>query len=132
MGLGPVWIKIGMTINFSVLKTDCFQFSIQRCCSSRMHPDVLPWVAWCYGSHPFLWHPMCQLTSQSGIQQGDPLGPFHFALVLHKVAGAIKRDTECSQLSYQTWYLNNGILAGIHWQKLVLNTGVTTSSWPIC
>ena len=48
---------------------------------------------------------MGQLTSQSGVQQGDPLGPFLFALVLHKVAGAIKEDTECSQLLYQAWYL---------------------------
>ena len=55
---------------------------------------------------------MGQLTSQSGVQQGDPLGPFLFALVLHKVAGAIKGDTKCSQLSYQAWYLDDGILTG--------------------
>ena len=40
------------------------------------------------------------------------MGPFLFALVLHKVAGAIKEDTECSQLLYQAWYLDDGILAG--------------------
>ena len=42
---------------------------------------------------------MGNLTSQSGEQQGDPIGPFLFALVLNKVAGAFKEDTECSQLS---------------------------------
>ena len=55
---------------------------------------------------------MGQLTSQSGVQQGDPPGPFLFSLVWHKVAGAIKEDTECNHLLFQTWYLDNGILAG--------------------
>ena len=71
--------------------------SLQRCCSTGMCKAfprfasmgcLVLWVS------PFLWHTMGQLTSQSGVQQGDPLGPFLFALVLHKVAGAIKEDTE--------------------------------------
>ena len=48
----------------------------------------------CLVFHPFLWHSMGQLTSQSVVQQGDSLGPFLFTLVLHKVAEAIKGDTE--------------------------------------
>ena len=71
---------------------------LQECAKHFL--DLLPWVPWCYCSHPFLWHIMGQLTSQSGVQQGDPLGPFLFSLVLHKVAGAIKKDTECNQLLY--------------------------------
>ena len=38
-------------------------------------PELLPWVGWCYGSHPTLWHPLGQLSSETGVQQGDPLGP---------------------------------------------------------
>ena len=56
---------------------------------------------------------MGQLTSQSGVQQGDPLhGSFSVCIGFAKVAGAIKEDTECSQLLYQAWYLDDGILAG--------------------
>ena len=52
---------------------------------------------------------MGQFTSQLGMQQGpSALGPFLFALVLHKAAGANK---EGSQRLYQAWYLDDGILA---------------------
>ena len=45
-------------------------------------PELFPWAFWCYGSHPLLWHPLGHLSSQSGVQQGDPLDPLFFALVL--------------------------------------------------
>ena len=103
MELEPVWKSFGMTGVMKVDFKNAFNLVsrdavLQEC--ANHFPDLLPWVAWCYGSHPFLWHTMGQLTSQSGVQQGDPLGPFLFALVLHKVAGAIKEDSECSQLLY--------------------------------
>ena len=58
-------------------------------------PELLPWVSWCYGSHPSLWHSLGQLSSEAGVQQGDPLGPLLFALVLHKVVSAIDADGDC-------------------------------------
>ena len=42
---------------------------------SVFSPEILPWVSWCYGSYPELWHPMGHLSSQSGVQQVDPWGP---------------------------------------------------------
>ena len=101
--------------DFSVMKVNFKNVSLQRCCSTgirKAFTRFASYVVWCYGSHPFLWHTMGQLTSQSGVQQGDPLGPSLFASVLHKVAGAIIEDTECSQLLYLAWYLDSGILAG--------------------
>ena len=38
---------------------------------------------------------------------------FSVALALHKVTGAIKEDTECSQRFYQAWYLDDTILANL-------------------
>ena len=61
------------------------------------------------------------------VQQGDPLGPFLFALVLHLVVGAIIEDTECRQLSYQAryTYLEDGSLNFL----IGPFTGVRILSW---
>eukprot|EP00731_Ephydatia_muelleri_P016073 Em0009g497a len=53
-----------------------------------------------------------QLTSEAGVQQGDPLGPLFFALVLHKVIDTIDADDDCLHLILQAWYLDDGVLAG--------------------
>eukprot|EP00731_Ephydatia_muelleri_P017772 Em0010g870a len=55
---------------------------------------------------------MGRLSSESGVQQGDPLGSLLFALVLHKVISAIDTDDECLDLLYQAWYMDDGVLAG--------------------
>ena len=34
-------------------------------------PRPAPLANWCYGHHPFLWHPFCCLISELGVQQGD-------------------------------------------------------------
>eukprot|EP00731_Ephydatia_muelleri_P003659 Em0001g3659a len=57
-----------------------------------------------------LWHPMGHLSSQSGVQQGDLLGPILFALVLQKLISTIDADDECLQLLLQAWYLDDGVL----------------------
>ena len=45
-------------------------------------------------------------------QQGDPIDPLFFALVLHKVIATIKADDDCLCLILQAWYLDDGVLAG--------------------
>ena len=46
------------------------------------------------------------------MQQGDPLGPVFFALVLHRIVPSIDADDDCLNLLYQAWYLDDGVLAG--------------------
>ena len=38
---------------------------------------------------------MGHLSSESGVQQGDSLGPLFFALVLHQIVSSIDADDEC-------------------------------------
>ena len=52
------------------------------------------------------------LSSELGVQQGDPLGPLLFSLVLHKLIRTVIEDTECSQLLLNSWYLDDGVLSG--------------------
>ena len=74
-------------------------------------PELLPWASWCYSQHPFLWHPLGCLTSEQGVQQGDPLGPLLFSLVLNILVSEISSRGDCS-LNYHAWYLDDGALAG--------------------
>ena len=43
------------------------------------------------------------------MQQGDPLGPLFFVLVLHKAVSAIDEDDECLDLLFQAWFLDDGV-----------------------
>ena len=75
-------------------------------------PDLLPWASWCYGQQPLLQHPLGTLTSEVGVQQGDPLGPMFFSLVLHKLVSAIATDDNTAKLLFHAWYLDDGVVAG--------------------
>ena len=59
-----------------------------------------------------LFHPMGTISSETGVQQGDPLGPLFFCLVLHKLVATIVSDEEASHLLYHKWYMDDGVVAG--------------------
>ena len=75
-------------------------------------PELLPWANWCYGHHPFFWHPLSCLPSELGVQQGDPLGPLLFSLVLNILVSAISTRDDCAGLNFHAWYMDDGALAG--------------------
>ena len=55
---------------------------------------------------------MGTLTSECGVQQGDPLGPLLFCLVLNILVKDICSDPNCAHLSFHSWYLDDGVVAG--------------------
>ena len=77
-------------------------------------PELLSWsIPGVMGNTLYiLWHTLGSTTSESGVQQGDPLGPLLFCLVLHQVVSAIATDSEFASLLFHTWYIDNGVVAG--------------------
>ena len=55
---------------------------------------------------------MGTLTSECGVQQGDPLGPLLFCPVLNILVKDIGSDPKCANLSFHSWYLDDGVVAG--------------------
>eukprot|EP00731_Ephydatia_muelleri_P016404 Em0009g828a len=102
-----VVLKVDMTNAFNLVSR---QAVLDEC--AQHFPELLAWASWCYGQHSILWHSLGTLTSQNGVQQGDPLGPFMFALVLQKMVTTIHTDEACAGLLQMAWYLDDGSIAG--------------------
>ena len=105
-------------VDFAVLKIDLHNAfnrvsrqAVLNACALHI-PVLLPWSQWCYGQHPALWHSLGTISSEIGVQQGDPLGPFLFCLVLQQLISAIAEDVDCESLLFHHWYIDDGVVAG--------------------
>ncbi|GKA16517.1 putative reverse transcriptase domain-containing protein, partial [Tanacetum coccineum] len=72
-------------------------------------PAISRWVEFCYSNPTRLYYGNTPLWSHQGVQQGDPLGPLLFALVLHPLIRKIK---DSFSLSLHAWYLDDGTIIG--------------------
>ena len=52
------------------------------------------------------------ISSEIGVQQGDPLNPMNFCLLLHNIVSAIATEEGCSSLLFHAWYQDDGVVAG--------------------
>nr|GEX74274.1 putative reverse transcriptase domain-containing protein [Tanacetum cinerariifolium] len=76
----------------------------------RLHcPAISRWVEFCYSSPARLYYREHSLWSCQGVQQGDPLGPLLFSLVLHHLVCKIRDSFD---LCLHAWYLDDGTVAG--------------------
>ena len=102
-----VVLKVDMKNAFNLVSR---QALLSEC--AKHFPELYPWAHWCYSQHPYLWHTMGNLTSECGVQQGDPLGPLLFSLVLNILVSEIVLEPGCANLLYHAWYLDDGVVAG--------------------
>nr|GEV05717.1 hypothetical protein [Tanacetum cinerariifolium] len=72
-------------------------------------PAIYRWVEFCYSSPTRLYYGEHSLWSCQGVQQGDPLGPLMFSLVLHPLICKIK---DSYNLCLHAWYLDDGTIVG--------------------
>ena len=98
-------LKVDFANAFNSISRDALLNQVRK-----LFPDLLPWVRWCYGDQPLLFHQMGTVRSCVGVQQGDPLGPLLFCLVLLVLMTRIAEL--CPALDFDDWFLDDGHLAG--------------------
>jgi hypothetical protein len=72
--------------------------------ASELIPAFLPYLTQCYFGPTILSFGDKIILSETGVQQGDPLGPVLFCLALHPVMKSLKSE-------FNVWYLDDGVLA---------------------
>ena len=74
---------------------------------AKFQPSVALLATFCYSQHSHSYFNKTYLSTQSGVQQGDPLGPLLFSLALRLIIKEI--ETKLPTLVQQNWYLDNWI-----------------------
>lgn len=67
-------------------------------------PSIFPFISQCYASSSSLFYGTIPIPSLLGCQQGDPLGPALFSLIIQPIVAAMETELNI-------WYLDDGTVA---------------------
>ena len=97
-------IKIDMSNAFNNCFRDSFLLRLWKELS-----EIYSWALWCYHSKGELRFGNHRLQSSGGVQQGDPLGPLRFSLVVLELMDDIG---SAGKVPLQLWYLDDSTFIG--------------------
>ncbi|XP_074042889.1 uncharacterized protein [Leptinotarsa decemlineata] len=104
---GTVFLKLDYENAFNMLNQDFILKSVQNSV-----PELYPFVFQCYYQPSILTFDQNTISSERGVQQGDPLAPALFCLSIDNIIKNLKTE-------FNAWYLDDGSLGGDY--KEVLN-----------
>ena len=102
-----VFVKIDFSNAFNCVERQAF---LEEC--RHRFPGLSRWAEWCYANPSRLHFGEDILSSERGVQQGDPLGPLFFSLALQPLLVQLKEGTTENGLQLVYSYLDDLILAG--------------------
>lgn len=99
-GSNKVILKVDYKNAFNAIRRDLVLTAV-----SRNFPQLFPFAWQCYSECSYLIFGSQIISSSEGVQQGDPLGPFLFSLAINETIKSLSSE-------FNSWYLDDGILAG--------------------
>ena len=97
-----------LKLDFSNAFNECYRSIFLQQVESHFS-ELFGWVQWSYGSANQLFFGPHSILSSSGVQQGDPLGPLLFSLVL---CSLLDNHPPSMSSIFQSWYLDDGSIVG--------------------
>ena len=78
----------------------------------RVAPGLAPWTDLCYAAPSYVLFGDAVISSERGVQQGDPLGPSAFALAINddicRIVEEVMREAP-DGVDWNLWYLDDGV-----------------------